>query len=141
MENIYQWYQAFNINTRLLQLTFHGATLWEFSDTCITLSTKRLWHHNTTWWLCLVPTSTTRFASDLGCRTAKIVIGLYKEIFFMNNYIKFLNIEWRTRYSLTNFEDHFGLHASVIFLVPNMCGFWYICVLVWSQTLVVNWQN
>ena len=34
----------------------------------------------------------------------------------MNNNIKFLNIEWRTWYSLTNFEDHFGLHASVIFI-------------------------
>ena len=22
-----------------------------------------------------------------------------------------------------------------------MCGFWYICMLVWSHTLVVNWQN
>ena len=33
----------------------------------------------------------------------------------MNNDIKFLNTEQRTRYSLTNFEDHFGLHASFIF--------------------------
>ena len=32
----------------------------------------------------------------------------------MNNNIKLLNIEWTTRYCLTNFEDHFGLHASVI---------------------------
>ena len=36
----------------------------------------------------------------------------------MNNDIKFLNIEWRTWYSRTNFEDHFGLHASVIFYTP-----------------------
>ena len=28
--------------------------------------------------------------------------------------IKFLIMEWST-YSLTNFEDHFGLHAAVIF--------------------------
>ena len=27
---------------------------------------------NNIWWLCLVPTSTTRFASDVGCRMAKI---------------------------------------------------------------------
>ena len=27
----------------------------------------------------------------------------------MNNDIKFFNIEWRTWYSLTNFEEHFGL--------------------------------
>ena len=41
----------------------------------------------------------------------------------MNNDIKFLNIEWRTPYPLTNFEKRFGLHASVIFVDPNMCGF------------------
>ena len=54
----------------------------------------------------------------------------------MNNDIKFLNIEWRSRYSLTHFEDHIGLHASVIFrpqyvwflvhvyvdLIPNSSG-------------------
>ena len=33
----------------------------------------------------------------------------------MNNDIKFLNIESRTRYSLTTFEDHFELHALAIF--------------------------
>ena len=32
----------------------------------------------------------------------------------MNTDIKFLNIEWGTQYSLTKFEDCFGLHASVI---------------------------
>ena len=32
----------------------------------------------------------------------------------MNNHIKFRKIEWKTRYSHTKFEDHFGLHASVI---------------------------
>ena len=37
------------------------------------------------WWLCLVPTSTTRFASDMGCRIAKRLRGLYKELIFMNN--------------------------------------------------------
>ena len=46
----------------------------------------------------------------------KNLIGLYKEnTFFMNNDIKFLNIEWRTRYSLTTFEDQFGLYALVFF--------------------------
>ena len=24
---------------------------------------------------------------------------------------------------------------------PNMCGLWFICMLVWSQTPGVNWQN
>ena len=33
----------------------------------------------------------------------------------MDNDIRFVNIEWKTRYSLTNFEDHFGLYASGIF--------------------------
>ena len=59
----------------------------------------------------------------------------------MNNGIKFLNIEWRTPYPLTDFEDRFGLCASVIFLDSNMCGFLIICTLASSQTLVVNWLN
>ena len=58
----------------------------------------------------------------------------------MNNDINVLKIEWRTRYFLAQFEDHFGLHATVI-LDPNMCGFFNICMLVWSQTLVVNQKN
>ena len=28
-----------------------------------------------------------------------------------------------------------------LFLDPNMCGFLYICRVLWSQILVVNWQN
>ena len=54
----------------------------------------------------------------------------------MNNDMKFLNIEWRTRYFLTNFEDHVELHAPVNFkpqyvwflvylyvgLIPNSSG-------------------
>ena len=51
---------------------------------------------NKIWWLCLVPTLTTRFASDVGYRMAKKIMGLYKEIIFMNNDIKFLKLEWRT---------------------------------------------
>ena len=96
---------------------------------------------NKIWWLCLLPTSTTRFASDVGYRMAIKWVGLYKEILFMNNDIKFLNIEWRTPYPLTNFEDCVGLRASVIFLYSNMCGFLFICTLASSQTLVVKWQN
>ena len=38
--------------------------------------------------------------------------------------VVFLSIECRTRYPLTNFEDRFGLRASVIDC--NMCGFLYI---------------
>ena len=59
----------------------------------------------------------------------------------MNNDIKSLNIEWKTPYPLTIFEDGFGLRASVTFLDSNMCGFLFICTLSSSQTLVANWQN
>ena len=59
----------------------------------------------------------------------------------MNNDIKFNNIEWKTPYPLTKFEDRFGLHGSVIFLDSNKCGFLLICTLACSQTLVVNLQN
>ena len=59
----------------------------------------------------------------------------------MNNDIKFLDIEWIKPYPLTNFEDRFGLRASVIFLDSKMCGFLFIWTLVRFPTLVVNWQN
>ena len=59
----------------------------------------------------------------------------------MNNGIKFLNIEWKTPYPLTNFIDRFGLSASVIFLDSNMCGFLFICTLASFQNVVINWQN
>ena len=87
---------------------------------------------NKIWWLCLVPTSTTRFVSDVGYIMAKKLIGLYKEIIFKNSDIKLLNIEWRAPYPFTNFEDHF---------TPNMCGILFVCTLASTQTLLVNWQN
>ena len=59
----------------------------------------------------------------------------------MNSDIKFLHIELRTPYPLTNFEDRFGLRASVIFFYSNMCGFLFICTLAGSQTSMVNWRN
>ena len=59
----------------------------------------------------------------------------------MNNDIKFLNIEWRTPYPLTNFEDRFGLRASVIVLDSNISCFPFICTLASSETLVVIWRN
>ena len=58
----------------------------------------------------------------------------------MNIYIKLFNIEWRTPYPLTNFEDRFGLRASVIFF-SNRCGVVFICTRASSQTLVVNLRN
>ena len=57
----------------------------------------------------------------------------------MNNDTKFLNIEWRMRYSLTNFEDHFGLHGSVILLDPNMCGLGtFVCCFDQLAELIVH---
>ena len=53
-----------------------------------------------------------------GVQNGKKLLGLYKEIIFMNIYIQFLDIEWRTPYPLTNLEDHFGLCASVTFFTP-----------------------
>ena len=50
----------------------------------------------------------------------------------MNNDIQFLNREWRTRYSLTNFEDQFWIECLGYFLDPNMCGFQYIWRVLWS---------
>ena len=44
-------------------------------------------------------------------------------------------------YPLTNFEEHFGLRAPIIFQNSNICGFLFIWTLSSSQTLVVNWQN
>ena len=43
---------------------------------------------NKIWWLCLVPISTTRFASEVGYKNAPNLKVLYKEnTFFMNNAI------------------------------------------------------
>ena len=91
---------------------------------------------NRFWWPCLVSISTTRFASDLRYRMAKNLIGLYmgNAFFFINNDIKFLNIKWGTRYSLTHLKTSY-------FLVHTVCGFLHICMLLWSQTLAVNWQK
>ena len=76
-----------------------------------------------------------------GIQNGKKLIGLCKEIIFKINDIIFLNIEWRTPYPLTNFEDPFGLRASVSFLDSVMCCFLFIWTLASSQTLMVNWQN
>ena len=59
----------------------------------------------------------------------------------MNKDTQFLNREWRTRYSLTIFEDNFCIAMPQLFLDPNMCGFQSICRVMRSQTLAVNWQN
>ena len=38
-------------------------------------------------------------------------------------------------------EDHFWIACLSYFLDPNMCGLQYICMVLWSQILLVNWQN
>ena len=40
---------------------------------------------NKIWWQCLVPTSTTRLAIDVGYRVAKNEYGYIKEIIYMND--------------------------------------------------------
>ena len=45
------------------------------SQCCLIMISEVLWHsheNKKVWWLCLVPTSTPRFASDVGYRMAKI---------------------------------------------------------------------
>ena len=39
----------------------------------------------------------------------------------MNNNIKFIHTEWRTRHSLTNFEDHFYECMPQLFFRPQKC--------------------
>ena len=70
----------------------------------------------------------------VGYRMAKKLIGLYMENTFYKQWHQ--NIEWRTQDSLTNFEDHFGLHVCYflrpqyvwflvhlyVALIPNSCG-------------------
>ena len=46
-----------------------------------------------------------------------------------------------TTFPHKNFEDHFWIACLSYFFDPNMCGFPYIWRFLWSQTLVVNWQN
>ena len=55
--------------------------------------------------------------------------GVHKEMLFMNNEIKF--IEWRPVW----------IACLSYFLDPNMRGFLHSWMLLWSQTLVVNWLN
>ena len=53
--------------------------------------------------------------------------------------------------SLTENEEHdilshilktiLGFACLSYFLDPNMCDFQFICRVLWSQNLVVNWQN
>ena len=75
---------------------------------------------NRIWWLCLVPTSTTRFACDLWYRLQN------GQKFNRVIQDKYLLWTMRSNSLSKNEERDILLH---------------ICMLVWSQTLVVNWQN
>ena len=111
----------FSINAKSIKTTTPVRTAHKSSyfslNICVAIYVLRNYHvlgANRIWWLCLVPTST---GSPViwGAEWPKISLGYTRKIIFMYKDIKFLNIEWRTRYSLANFEDHFGLHGSVIF--------------------------
>ena len=90
--------------------------LWCSSGSSMSgLHWKAVSHWNKVWWQCLVPTSTTRFASDAGYRMTKMQHSYIRKIFLLT----------MTSNSLTENEEHdipspilktiFGLHASVIF--------------------------
>ena len=87
---------------------------------------------NRIWWLCLIPTSTTRFPSDLGCSMAKNLIGLYKEILFMNNQIPYHRV--KNTIFTHKFWRPFLIAKLSYFFRPKYYGFWYFS----SQILVVD---
>ena len=95
---------------------------------------------NKVWWLCLVPTSTTRFANDVECRKFDIVIQ-GKKIWAITSNSVTENEEHDIRSQIL--KTMFGLHASVIFGPQYV---WFPVHLLgpliplWYQTLVVNWQ-
>ena len=43
-----------------------------------------------------------------------------------------------SRYSVTDFEDHFWIACLSYFLDPNMCGFQYICRVLSDPPLIPN---
>ena len=62
----------------------------------------------------------------------------------MNIYIKFVIIEWRTPYPLTNFEDRLDCVPQLFFYFisySKMCGALFICTQASSKTLMANLRN
>ena len=90
-----------------------------YNDAHLNIHNDALPNIHKLWWLCLVPTSTTMFASNAGYRMAKIWHG-YTRIFLWT----------MTSNSLTETEEHdtpsqipktiFGLHAWNIFRPQNV---------------------
>ena len=93
------------------------------------------------WWLCLIPTSTTRFASDLWYRMTKKSIVLYKENTFYEQWHQIPIYKMKTTISSQKSWRPFWFACHSYYLDTNMCGFWCIRILVWTHTLVVTWQN
>ena len=84
---VWYWYWISNhIHTKVWDVISHPCiTPLSF---CLSLNVIRSLlrsRDNKVWWLCLVPTSTTRFASDVGYTMAKIWYSCRRKIFFMNN--------------------------------------------------------
>ena len=104
---------------------------------CMCQFASPAWYNNRIWWLCLVPTSTTRFASYLGYRMTKHLMGLYKENTFHKQWH---HIPWHDMKNICphSFRRPFWIACLSYFLGPNMCGFWHICMFTWSPNLVVD---
>ena len=121
------WFKSFKVLSQLT-ISHNWFRLW-FGAAGIT--------SNKIWWLCLVPTSTARFANEVGYRMAKIWQCYTRKIFLWTMTSE--NEEHDNPSHIL--KSIFGLHASVIFLDPKMCSLQYICRVLWSQILVVNCQN
>ena len=89
-----KWRRFDVITTLLLRNVFAGSIpdlVWGNRNVNLPYLARvpvKLW--NRVWWLCLVPASTTKFASDLGYRMAKKLIGFYKEILLWTMTLNYL---------------------------------------------------
>ena len=70
---------------------------------------------NKVWWLCLVPTSTTRFASDVGYRMAKIEYSYTRKIFLWTMASNSLTENEELGFPSKTLKTIFGLNALVSF--------------------------
>ena len=71
----------------------------------------------------------------------KNLIGLYKENPFHKQWRQILQQIWKNAIFPQKILKTILDCVPQLFLDPNMCGFWYICMLASSQTLVVNWKS
>ena len=83
--NKYSWGWWFETPSRPLWRQCNELSWWRNVYKCICIHIhyhqlmdfEKIMLVNKIWWLCLIPTSTTRFAGDLRCRMAKSLIALY----------------------------------------------------------------